>query len=94
MVKQWTLEVANERFSVIARPAQGAGTTGVGAVVYEVHRVSPTPERIGEIHEVADGTCQPAAFRDEPARKTLEALIPTIHKKFHSVTRRLPNPKR
>lgn len=89
MPNEWSVEIGSERFSVTVRPS-GQG----GAVVYEVDRISTKRERIGEIREGADGVCRPAAFHDESAKRTLETIIPLIHKKFHSVTRRLPKPER
>jgi hypothetical protein len=84
MANEWSVQLASERFSVTVRP-----TPPGGAVIYEVERVSPTRERVGEIHEGSDGICRPAAFQSESARKTLDELVPLIHRKFHTVTRRL-----
>jgi len=89
MTNEWHVELAGERFAVTVR-ATGQGDRPV----YEVDRLSPARERIGEIRAGADGVCRPAAFRSESAKRTLDALIPLLNQKFHSVTRRLPRPER
>lgn len=89
MANEWNVELGSERFSVTVRPSAQSG-----AFIYQIDRLSPLRERVGEIHEGADGKCEPAGFRSEAARRTLDRLLPLIHKQFHSVTRRLPKPER
>jgi len=89
MANEWNVELGSERFSVTVRPSAQSGS-----FIYQIDRLSPPRERIGEIHEGADGKCAATGFRSEAARKTLDALLPLIHKQFHSVTRRLPKSER
>jgi len=82
MKTEWKVELAGERFSIVVRASAPDGR----AVIYEIDRFAPERERVGEIHEDADGTYRTVAFEGEASRQTLAALIPLLEKKFHSAT--------
>lgn len=82
MKKEWRMDLAGEKFAVSVRAPAGANRT----VVFEVDRLGEKRERLGEIHEQADGAFRVASFENESAKITLDALIPLLRRKFHAET--------
>jgi hypothetical protein len=74
MAHDFVLSFDGAEFGVTGRPVAQGGS----AVVFEIVRLTSKPARIGQIHRGDDGAYVPAAFDDDAARRTLEALIPLL----------------